>query len=202
MVDEILPQICDDFRAFAFEASRESYELARRRFAGRDNVTFVHGALCQMLPDDNKIRLYKDGRNGLGNSVLKHNFAEYEEVDAIRLSEWMQEQQLNLENSVCLLRMNIEGSEFDVISDLVNGGLHKFIDGYFGMWDDLSKIDKRRDDEFRALLARNNIRPFTFNGRDLGSNFRLKCIRYDIDTSVRVGLRRLGKSPNKGAGSE
>ena len=38
--------------------------------------------------------------------------------------------------------------------DLVNSGLAGYIDGYYGMWDDISKIDKQRDDAFRAFLQK------------------------------------------------
>ena len=79
-----------------------------------------------------------------------------------------------------------------MIADLVDGGLASCIDGYFGMWDDLSKIDKRRDNEFRAFLAKHHISPFTFNGRDLEFHFRVRCIEYEIETSVRAG--RLGST--------
>jgi hypothetical protein len=88
--------------------------------------------------------------------------------------------------------MNIEGAEVDVISDLVESGLAKYIDGYFGMWDDMSKIDQTRDDEFRGFLTKNHIRPFTFNGRDFEAPaFRMKAIRYDVVTAIRIGAKRI-----------
>jgi len=109
----------------------------------------------------------------------------------MRFSDWLRDNRLTLRASICLLRMNIEGAEFDVIQDLVDHGLAGFIDGYYGMWDDTSKIDARRGEELRALLVANNIAPFTFNGRDLRVAARKKCIEYDDVTSIQAGLRRI-----------
>ena len=86
--------------------------------------------------------------------------------------------------------MNIEGAEYDVIKDLVHSGLSERMDGFFGMWDDLSKIDIERDDDFRAFLLRNRIQTFPFNGRDLEHAFRKKCILYHVHTCILKALSK------------
>jgi hypothetical protein len=91
---------------------------------------------------------------------------------------------------VVLLRMNIEGAEYDVIRDLMETGVSGCVDGWFGMWDDVAKIDPDRDREFRSLLACEEISPFTFNGRDFLFGPRLRCIEYDISTTIHGVLRR------------
>ena len=93
--------------------------------------------------------------------------------------------------------MNIEGAEYDVIEDLVESQLARYISGYYGMWDDVSKIDMQRDDRFRAFLAKNQIHPFTFNGRDIPWAVRMSCIEYDINTSVLTGMRKLETGDKK-----
>ncbi len=114
----------------------------------------------------------------------------------MRLSDWLREKNISLEDRICLLRMNIEGAEFDVLQDLVESGLATNVDGYYGMWDDVSKINVKRDVEFREFLSRNGIRSMTFNGRDVRWRFRMKCIEYDMNTSVMVGSRRLERRIN------
>ena len=111
----------------------------------------------------------------------------------MRLSDWLRERNIVLGDRICLLRMNIEGAEYDVLQDLVENGLAAHIDGYYGMWDDISKTDIRRDAEFRVFLSRNDIRSFTFNGRDVKWRARMKCIEYDMNSSVLAGLRRLDR---------
>jgi hypothetical protein len=192
MVSEVLPRASENFAAYGFEACRESWEEAQTQFTGRENVCVVHAALCHLqLPDSGTIRLYKGQGDGLEASIYRQGLDEYDEVRALRFSDWLRENHLSLEDSICLLRMNIEGAEFDIIQDLLDHDLAGFIDGYYGMWDDVSKIDPRRGDDFRSLLAANHINPFTFNGRDFRFRLRKKCIEYDVCTSIRAGLRRV-----------
>lgn len=192
MVREFLPRISLNFKAYGFEASKNSYERAQEKFFEAKNVEIIHGALCNELPSNGKIRLYKVG-DGRGSSIYRCSLGEYEEIMAMKLSDWLQEKELDLENNICLLRMNIEGSELDVIVDLVNAGLAKRVDGYFGMWDDMSEIDEPRDAEFRSLLAKNHISSFTFNERDFLLRLRIKCIEYELKTAILGGLNRLAK---------
>jgi FkbM family methyltransferase len=191
MVDRILPSLCDVYKVYGFEASTEYFDYAKQNLCAKDSIKLINAALCKTAPEGGKIKLYKQPGKGLGSSVYKDAFDKYEEVPALRFSNWVENLGLELENNICLLRMNIEGSEFDVIADIVESGLADHIDGYFGMWDDLSKIDKKTDDEFRAFLKSNRIYPFTFNGRDLRFKSRVHCIQYDIGTAVQVAVKKL-----------
>jgi FkbM family methyltransferase len=192
MVNEVLPQLCPRFSAFGFEACRNFYIAAKAKLANAERVSLVHAAVCQKVPESGKIKLYRDRADGLGNSVYRDHLSDYEEVPALRLSDWLRSHHIDLMRNICLIRMNIEGAEVDVISDLVESGLAKYIDGYFGMWDDMSKIDQTRDDEFRGFLRKNHIHPFTFNGRDIEAPaLRMKAIRYDVVTAIRIGVKRI-----------
>lgn len=192
VVNKMLPNICKKFKAYGFEAIQEYYEEAKKRVAGKNNVTLIHAALCYKLPDYGSIKISK---NEAGSSIYRTNNNSYENVNAMRFSDYIRTNNIDFKNNIVILRMNIEGAEFDVISDLIKSGLAKNIDGYFGMWDDVSKIDELWDNQFRALLTKNHIYPFTFNGRDFwsrfSSSFRLKCIQYELNTSIQAGLRRV-----------
>ena len=190
MTDAILPSMCHDFDAFGFEASEASFRQVTNKFLAKQGVSVFHKALCNATPPQGKIRLYHDARGGLGDSLYRPSDS-YEEVEAVRLSDWLRERSIALEDRICLLRMNIEGAEYDVLQDLVENGLAPHIDGYYGLWDDISKTDIPRDTEFRAFLSRHHIRSFTFNGRDVRWGVRRKCIEYDLNTSVLAGLRKL-----------
>jgi hypothetical protein len=192
MANEILPEFCANFAAFGFEASSEFFCAAKKKVGDTRRTSLIHAALCREVPESGKLKLYKSNEDeGLGNSVFRHAYSEYEEAPALRLSDWLRNCQISVMSNICLLRMNIEGSEVDVISDLVQSGLATHIDGYFGMWDDMSKIDKKEDERFRAMLEANNIHPFTFNGRDFVSSLRMRAIRYDVATAIRAGAKRL-----------
>jgi hypothetical protein len=64
------------------------------------------------------------------------------------------------------------------------------VDGYFGMWDDVSKIDPERDRAFRGMLKDAGITSVTFNDRDLGHSLRRRAIRLALDTSLQSGVRK------------
>ena len=195
VVDEILPPICNNFEAYGFEANQESFEQVAKKFTDRNNVQLAHKALVHNPPSNGKIKLYKDMESGLGDSIYRHT-TQYEEVECIRLSDFLIENRLIEDNRIVILRMNIEGAEYDVIQDLVDNELNNCVDGYFGMWDDVSKIDIKRDAEFRSFLGKHQIHPFTFNGRDLHWSFRRKCIVYHMHTRIMQGLRKLQQVPD------
>ncbi|QBQ54418.1 FkbM family methyltransferase [Nitrosococcus wardiae] len=191
MVNKILPRFSNNFQAYGFEASKELFNFAKEKFKNKKNITLIQAALCQTPPKDGKICLYKDSREGFANSLFREQYSEHEYVKALRLSDWLKEEDIKLSRKISLLRMNIEGAEYDVVLDLVNNGVAKHIDGYYGMWDDVSKNSVELDKKFRTFLRNNGVFPFTFNGRDFVSCLRLKCIEYDISTTIRDGFRRL-----------
>lgn len=190
VTDSILPRLCTNYKAFGFEASRLFYQEVKSKYIHKRNVKIINNALCFDLPKTGKVKLFIDPEGGEGNSIYRKHFRKFEEVAAVRFSDWIQRNNIDLSKSVCLLRMNIEGAEYDVIKDLVDSRLAENIDGYYGMWDDVSKIDISRDKEFRALLAKHDISSITFNGRDLKDPLRMECIRYDIRTSLLSGLNK------------
>lgn len=183
MVDEILPRIASNFEAYGFEASEESYQAVRAKFSDRANVTVIRRALCQGTADGARIKLYIDRNDSTGNSLYREG-VDFEEVEAMRLSDFLSRIEVDNRKQITLLRMNIEGAEFDVVKDLVDSGVAQSIDGYFGMWDDVSKIDLHRDKEFREFLCSNKIRSFPFNGRDMRWPLRRRCIAYEVETRI------------------
>ena len=123
MIDTILPSLCDSYRAYGFEASKEFFDDAAQALRAKNNVNLINAALCMAVPEDGKNKLYKGPGEGLGSSVYRNNFDDYEEVRALRFSDWVNSMNLHLGSNICLLRMNIEGSEVDVIKDIVANGL-------------------------------------------------------------------------------
>lgn len=190
MVESVLPNFGTPWHAFGFEASEGFYKKALKNFAGQP-VVLVHGAVCHRASGSGTVRLYTT-EDGLDDSLYRPELKDFEDVPTIQLSTWMHEQAIDPERSVLLVRMNIEGAERDVIADLREAGLLPYVDGWFGMWDDLSKIDPAADDLFRAELHSDGIRPVTFNGRDMAWPSRVRAIDAEIRTAVLRGMRRLG----------
>ena len=190
VLDHVLPQVSSNYIAYGFEASQASFLQAAEKFSDKDNVHLIHKALCHQLPASGKVRLYRDSDSGIADSMYRES-PSYEEVEAGRLSDFLLENDLIQESNIILLRMNIEGAEYDVIEDLIESGLAGEIDGYFGMWDDVSKIDPERDQEFRTLLSKHQISSFTFNGRDMRWFLRKRIISYHMKTQIQAGMKRI-----------
>lgn len=169
-------------RILAFEASPRHYPDAARNLADIQNLDLCHAALVGPRWRAPTIRLYRTGGNGKGDSIYPERGNEYDEVSVVRLSKL-----LPAEGTI-LLRMNIEGAELGVIEDLVAAGMQHRIDGFYGMWDDLSKIDWQRDLAFRQLLRKHRVKTTTFNDRDLAHPLRRWAIRLDIDTALQARL--------------
>jgi len=156
-----------------FEAHPEFAENARAKIeaAARDKpdvVTKVENlALVGPDSDGGVVKLFLDGKKGLGNSLFQEKGVDEVEVQGARLSERISLHGVDPSKDIIILRMNIEGAEKFVIDDLVAAGLADQITGYYGMWNDLFKISPDRDAEFRRMCAKNRINPFPFNDRDI-----------------------------------
>ena len=192
MAERVLPACTSSFEAWGFEPSERSFTAASAAMAHIDEVSMVRAALVHEVPAAGTVRLHTS-RHSLRDSIHRVGDA-YEDVTAYRLSGWLDEQGIDLDATVCILRMNIEGAEYDVLRDLVETGLAGRIDGYYGMWDDLLKFDRKRDREFRRFLRRHDIVSLAFNGRDMDWGMRKRLIRYDVHTSLLAGMRRLGRA--------
>jgi FkbM family methyltransferase len=183
-----------DVHIIAFEAGSEQFAAAAEVLADVPSLDLRHR--CLVGPDHTSptVTLYgsrSDG--GYADSIFARDGADHEDVPAGRLSEVLLSEHGSHQGPV-ILRMNIEGAELAVVEDLVAAGLHQRIDGYYGMWDDLSKIDAHLDARLRRLLQACAISPLTFNGRDLGYGLRRLAIRTDVETSIRHG-ELLGPRP-------
>lgn len=181
-------------RTIAFEAIRGQFEQAQENLSHLPDVDLRHAAVVGPGYVEPTVKLYRDPTgDGRDASVFSADTGAAgagaaEEAPAIRLSDVLRASVAD--DSVVILRMNIEGAELHVIEDLVDAGLVRRIDGFYGMWDDLSKVDPGLDKRFRRLMRANHVRPITLNDRDLGFPLRLSAIRFDIETSIRRGLRR------------
>lgn len=175
-----------DLVMIGIEASPDHMKDVQESFAGTLTVNFQQQALVGPDYSESTVRLYKDSGSGLGDSLFAERGTQYDDVPASRLTDLMERLGIDPARVPTILRMNIEGAEFYVVQDLVAAGIDAHIAGFYGMWDDLSKIDLLRDAEFRRVLSVNDINPMTFNDRDAVSKLRMWAIRYDIGTSCRA----------------
>jgi hypothetical protein len=172
-----------------YEASADHYAAVEKKFVGHP-VDLRNEALVGPQHAEPVVRLYKDGGDGKGDSLFSERGETFETVPAVRLSAALREYAGEHGHQPVILRMNIEGAESFVIDDLIDAGMVGEVAGYYGMWDDLSKIDRRRDAAFRRLLRREGIRTVTFNDRDYRHRLRLWAVRYDMTTALAASTVR------------
>jgi hypothetical protein len=179
-----------DLRLLGFEASATHCRDAAAHLAALPHLDLRQLALIGPDAPPGPVKLYTGSRDGKADSLYADGRAQFDVVPAERLSDVLRRDYGDdLERAPVLLRMNIEGSEYDVVDDLVRSGLQRDIDGWFGMWDDVAKLDPEKDREFRRRLREARIATVTFNDRDLGHPLRRRAIRLALDAAVRRGER-------------
>jgi FkbM family methyltransferase len=172
-------------RFVAYEAGAAQYGEAVKNLSHISNLDLRHAAVVGPEQNETTVSLHLAASGGLGDSLFAQRGASsgqaMEDVTAAHVSDEI----ASASEDVVILRMNIEGAEMFVIQDLIAANCLKRVSGFYGRWDDLSKIDPLRDLQFRDLLREHGVRFFTFNGRDLSHLLRRAAIRYDLATSIR-----------------
>jgi FkbM family methyltransferase len=172
----------------AFEANPNHFAVAEERLRGVENLELLNVALVGPDHEGSTATLFLAGRKGKADSLFSARKAQGSlDVPAARLSSFV----LESGHDARILRMNIEGAELLVIEDLLDAGQTDRIDGYFGMWDDLGKIDPAADECFRRLLHGCGVDPITFNDRDFGHRGAPRNRRHGVAARVRLfAIRR------------
>lgn len=176
-----------ELKMIGFEAGRSQFEEASRTLQRIPGLDLRHAALVGPDHDAPTAELHF-GDSEAGASLFSERGQRVEVVPAVRLSEVLRS--ISPEPDAVIVRMNIEGAEPLVIEDILTSGLSARVDGYYGMWDDLAKLDPAADGEFRRRLTEERIDHMSFNGRDLTYPIRRFAIRIDIETSIRRALGR------------
>jgi FkbM family methyltransferase len=182
-VHEWLAETCE-LSILGFEANPASYEEAVANLGHLPELDLRQIALVGPDVEAPTATLHVGTGDGKGDSLFAERGNASVEVPAARLSAILNEDYPWFQDHVVLLRMNIEGAELFVVEDLVAAHLTSSIDAYFGMWDDLSKIDPDKDVAFRQLLRSHDVSTLTFNDRDMTFAMRLWAVRVAMEAAI------------------
>ena len=162
-ISDLLSNITDDFECYGFEACHNYYKNCEKILGG-NKIKIIHGAISN---EHNKsINLYYAKTNNLGHSIhnTKNNIntKKYEVVNSILFSTWLKENKIDLENSFNIIKINIEGAEWELINDVIDNNLNQYIHVWCGdSGNDVAKIKKFVEEKivekFQKLLHDNNI---------------------------------------------
>tara|TARA_S200002703_G_scaffold89425_1_gene77149 strand:- start:1643 stop:2266 length:624 start_codon:yes stop_codon:yes gene_type:complete len=152
-----------DFNIYGIEANQHSYSLCKEKFKNYSNIKIYHNAICNV---DDDVFLYKATNNGLGDSLFKgKNNIDIkqipEKVKGKKFSSFINQNSIDLDNSVNILKVNIEGSEIFLFEDMIeNNLLCKFV-LFLGTGHDMRKIPNLVKDgtykRYLKLLKDNGI---------------------------------------------
>ena len=116
-----------ELKIYGIEAYPKFAENAKNIYEGKKNIKISNIAISNKKGIE---KLYISS-NGIGNSIFKtkNNVDQnkYLEVNSDTLSNYIQENQIDLKNATCnILKVNIEGAELYLWEDLIKNNLHDY----------------------------------------------------------------------------
>jgi len=161
MVNNYFPALdITNYSAYGFEASEQYYKNNLSRYVNNDKVNIVHGAICDEHGKD--VNLYH-APNTVGHSIYATKKGvdcnSYETVSGIVFSKWVDENNIELDECINIIKVNIEGAEWCLYNDLVNSGLIEKFDIHLGTGHDIEKVSELSDkvQDYYDLLENHDI---------------------------------------------
>ena len=167
MKNTIFPALkIDDYRIYGFEAAKENFVKLPKY--NDDRIRVFHKAIGNV---NGKIKLYHCNKGNKGHSIYKtkRNVSEenFEEVDCVILSDWIKENVPDFEETFNILRMNIEGAEWEVFKSLEDADMIKYVNVFAGSHgNDVDKVRELSSTAYRDLIERNKIERHMFRGKE------------------------------------
>jgi len=165
ITEDIFPELnITNYHAYGFEPCKKSYESINQYFKNNNKITILNKAISN---NSETKKLYYSMESDEGHSLYssKFNVSEknYEYVECIKFSEFLYSLK-DINKTFNIVRLNIEGAEWDLFNDLINAGLKDNINIFCGAGDDVKKIEeyKSRINEYYHLLSKNNINIYQF----------------------------------------
>ena len=147
-----------NFQIFGFECCKEYYDLNEEIFKDYKNTNIYNLAVSDI--DNKEIKLYYS-KCIAGHTIYEDkNEAKFggltgtfEIVKTTKISNFINKENINI------LRMNIEGAEYNVIKDLINSNLLEHIDIILTVdwFKDITKIKSINMNDFNELIKNYNF---------------------------------------------
>lgn len=161
----ILPLFTKKYSIYGFEACKSHYDKLV-------SLEDKHTKLFNVAISNSKeefIKLYHaDNRVGHSIYASKNNVSsKYETAKPIRFSKWLLDQMITLDDSFNIVKINIEGAEWDFFTDLIENNLPKKINLFYVSYDnDVNKINEFKnngiEEKYKKMLNDNNIVPILY----------------------------------------
>jgi FkbM family methyltransferase len=147
MLNQVLPQLKNiTYTIYGVEAHPAYVSLLKDKYIKNDNIKIFNFAISNKEGTE---KLYI-ARNPLGNSIFatKNNVdhTNYIETPCKTFSNWLREENICLENSINIIKVNIEGAELFLYEDLKQAGIGKSFQIVCGhISHDIQKVGELRE---------------------------------------------------------
>ena len=168
MVQYVLPQFKNvTYTAYGIEACPEYASLIKQKYIDNKNVIIHNKAISNSVGKTNLF--IADNNDGLGNSIFRSknnvDVNNKVEVSTTTFSEWLIENNIDLTNSINILKVNIEGAELFLWEDFKKNNLRNHFQLLCGHPShDIYKVSELNDkiDHYKSLLEELNINLMLF----------------------------------------
>jgi FkbM family methyltransferase len=181
------------FKIYGIEAEKTSFKYCYEKYKKIDNIEIFNYAISDL--DNEYIKIYlqnNDKSIKQGNSIYltKNNVSKenYQLVESKKFSTFVKDKNINLNNSINIIRINIEGAEWDFFNNLINTGLFKKFHIYLGagqqdLWKVKELVDSNKVEVFNNLLSSNKIKVFRFSFHNKMKNSILQKLLLNVDNT-------------------
>jgi len=129
MLNEVFPKLDNiTYSVYGFEANFEYANKIKEMYKNEHNISIINLAISNKRGIE---KLYLDTKRGLGSSIFSSkpnvNKHQYYSVESNTFSGWINENNIDLNNKINILKVNIEGAELYLWEDIKN---HKLRDKF------------------------------------------------------------------------
>lgn len=163
MVNSVFPKFQNiTYTVYGIEAYKPYCQQLEKKYINNKNIKIYNLAINDSKKD---ISLYMATNDGLGNSIFKskNNVDKNKScvVDGNTFSNWLFENNINLENSINIVKLNIEGAELFFWEDIKKSNLINKFNIFCGYPHDhdINKIEELKDkvQYYKELLKELNV---------------------------------------------
>ena len=137
----------NNYKAYLFEPCKKHFSTLSDKFFDNESVKLYNIALTNKK---GKCPLYYSTISGhsLHRDKINVDVSNFEMVDCDVFSEWYKKEKIRkYKGDIFILRIDIEGSEYEVYTDIIESGLYKKIDLFCGSLNDLYKLKNKSKEE-------------------------------------------------------
>ncbi len=144
---------------YSFEPNKSLYNHLLKRYKDSKNIHIYNNAVSNK---NEKVKFFTSGNNYVGDQGFTMSYEKtnnYIEVDSIKFSDFVKNEVLTKHDFIYLIKIDIEGEEFNVLEDLINENIYQKV-GYIFVetHERFFKDGEERLNKIKKLIEDNNIK--------------------------------------------